>query len=236
MHANNEIGNLLDIAAVGDLAEKYGAWFHSDTVQSVGHYVHDLRKIKVHGMTAAAHKFHGPKGVGFTFLRKDKKIVPFVYGGAQERNMRGGTENVYGIIGLAKALEIAYRDMAEHTRHIQSLKMRMIDKLRANIPGVEFNGDSENPDRSLYTVLNVSLPESEENNMLLFNLDLQGISASGGSACSSGATQGSHVLAALYPDSKRGAIRFSFSKYNTIEEIDHVANKLAELTGVMSRP
>ncbi len=236
MHANNEIGNLLDIAAVGDLAEKYGAWFHSDTVQSVGHYVHDLRKIKVHGMTAAAHKFHGPKGVGFTFLRKDKKIVPFVYGGAQERNMRGGTENVYGIIGLAKALEIAYRDMAEHTRHIQSLKTRMIDKLRANIPGVEFNGASENPDRSLYTVLNVSLPESEENNMLLFNLDLQGISASGGSACSSGATQGSHVLAALYPDSKRGAIRFSFSKYNTIEEIDHVANKLAELTGVMSRP
>ncbi len=235
MHANNEVGNLLDIVAVGELAEKYGAWFHSDTVQSVGHYKHDLRKIKVHGMTAAAHKFHGPKGVGFTFLRKDRKIVPFVYGGSQERNMRGGTENVYGIIGLAKALEIAYRDMDDHTRYISMLKARMIEKLKANIPGVGFNGDCTNPERSLYTVLNVSLPESEENNMLLFNLDLQGISASGGSACSSGAAQGSHVLSALYPESRLGAVRFSFSKYNTPEEIDLVANKLAELTGVMTR-
>lgn len=231
MHANNEIGNLLDLHAVGELAEKYHAYFHSDTVQSMGHYRHDAKKLKVHGMTAAAHKFHGPKGVGFKYLRRDKKISPLLFGGAQERNMRGGTENVYGIIGLAKALEIAYRDMDEHTRIIQGLKQRMIGKLRAAIPGVTFHGDSGDVDLSLYTVLNVSLPEAEENNMLLFNLDLQGISASGGSACSSGATQGSHVLAALYPESKRGAVRFSFSKYNTGEEVDYVVEKLSALIG-----
>lgn len=235
MHANNEIGNLLDIQAVGELAEKYHAYFHSDTVQAVGHYRHDLAKIKVHGMTAAAHKFHGPKGVGFKFIRKDKKIQPFLFGGSQERNMRGGTENVYGIIGLAKALEIAYRDMDEHATYIQGLKSRMIEKLKENIPGVSFHGDSGNPDKSLYTVLNVCLPESEENNMLLFNLDLQGISASGGSACSSGATTGSHVLGALYPASRRGAVRFSFSKYNTPEEIDFAVKKLSELTGVLTK-
>ena len=235
MHANNEIGNLLDIETVSQLAEKYQAYFHSDTVQSVGHYRHDLKKLKIHGMTAAAHKFHGPKGTGFKYLRKDKKIIPFLYGGSQERNMRGGTENVYGIIGLAKALEIAYRDMNEHTQIIKGLKQRMIEKLRATIPGVSFHGDSANLERSLYTVLNVSLPEADENNMLLFNLDLQGISASGGSACSSGATVGSHVLAALYPGSKRGAVRFSFSKYNTAEEVDYVVKSLAELTGVLTR-
>ena len=235
MHANNEIGNLLDIEQVSGLAEKYQAYFHSDTVQTVGHYRHDLKKLKVDGMTAAAHKFHGPKGVGFQYLRRDKKILPFMYGGSQERNMRGGTENVYGIIGLAKALEIAYRDMDEHTRLIKGLKLRMIEKLRTTIPGVTFNGDSASLDTSLYTVLNISLPEAEENNMLLFNLDLQGISASGGSACSSGATTGSHVLAALYPGSKRGAVRFSFSKYNTVDEVDYVVNKLAELTGVLTR-
>jgi cysteine desulfurase len=229
MHANNEVGNLLDLERVAALCDEFKAYFHSDTVQTVGHYVHDLRKIKVHGLTAAAHKFHGPKGVGFMFIRKDKKIQPFVHGGAQERNMRGGTENVYGIIGLAKALEIAYRDMDEHTRHIATLKSRMIEQLKEHVPGVLFNGDSANLEKSLYTVLNVSLPESDENSMLLFNLDLQGISASGGSACSSGATTGSHVLGALYPESKRGAVRFSFSKYNTIEEIDFAVAKLSEL-------
>jgi len=235
MHANNEVGNLLDLQRVSELAEMYNAYFHSDTVQAVGHYKHDLRQTKVHGMTAAAHKFHGPKGVGFKFIRRDKKILPLVFGGSQERNMRGGTENVYGIIGLAKALEIAYRDMDDHTRHIKNLKSRMIEKLKAHIPGVSFHGDSESVETSLYTVLNVSLPEAEENNMLLFNLDLQGICASGGSACSSGATQGSHVLAALYPGSKRGAVRFSFSRYNTPEEIDVAVKTLAELTGVFTR-
>lgn len=229
MHANNEVGNLLDIKRTGELCKQYQAYFHSDTVQTVGHYPHDLSMLNVHGMTAAAHKFHGPKGIGFMFIRKDKKIQPFVHGGAQERNMRGGTENVYGIIGLAKALEIAYRDMNDHTKHIEELKRTMIDKLRASIPGVTFHGDSANLERSLYTVLNVSLPESDENDMVLFNLDLQGISASGGSACSSGATQGSHVLGALYPESKRGAVRFSFSKYNQPEDVDIAVKVLAEL-------
>ena len=232
MQANNEVGNLLDIKYVGDLCHNYQAYFHSDTVQTVGHYRHDLSAIKVHGMTAGAHKFHGPKGSGFMFIRKDKKIRPFVYGGAQERNMRGGTENVYGVIGLAKALEIAYREMDDHIRNITALKARMIGKLKEQIPGVSFHGDSDNLERSLYTVLNVSLPESDDNSMLLFNLDLQGISVSGGSACSSGATTGSHVLGALYPGSKRGAVRFSFSKYNTSQEIDFAVAKLAELCKV----
>jgi len=229
MHANNEIGNLLDIEAVGNLCHTYQAYLHSDMVQTVGHYRHDMKKLKVHGMAAAAHKFHGPKGVGFMYLNKDKKIHSFMQGGAQERNMRGGTENVYGIIGLAKALEICYRDMDEHKAYIEGLKSRMIEKLKEAVPGVTFHGDSENLDRSLYTVLNVSLPESEENEMLLFNLDLQGISVSGGSACASGASTGSHVLGAIYPNSKRGAVRFSFSKYNKPEEVDFVANKLAEI-------
>ena len=229
MHANNEIGNLLNIQRVGDLCATHKAFFHSDTVQTIGHYKYDMRNLQVCGMTSAAHKFHGPKGIGFMYIRKDKKIHSFIYGGAQERNMRGGTENVYGIIGMAKALEIAYRDMHEHVPYIKGLKARMIEKLREQIPGVTFNGDSADLEESLYTVLNVSLPESEENEMLLFNLDLQGISVSGGSACSSGATTGSHVLGALYPGSKRGAVRFSFSKYNTSEEIDFTVNKLAEL-------
>jgi cysteine desulfurase len=229
MHANNEIGNLLDLQYVADLCNEHKAFFHSDTVQTVGHYKHDMKQLQVCGMAAAGHKFHGPKGVGFMYIRKEKKIHSFIQGGAQERNMRGGTENVYGIMGLAKALEIAYRDMHDHTQHIQGLKSRMIEKLKTHIPGVSFNGDSANAEKSLYTVLNVSLPESEENEMLLFNLDLQGISASGGSACSSGATTGSHVLSTLYPESKKGAVRFSFSKYNTIEEIDFTVNKLATL-------
>ena len=229
MHANNEIGNLLPIEQVGELGKKYNAYFHSDTVQTMGHYRHDLKKLTVHGLTAAAHKFHGPKGVGFMYINKDKKIQAVMHGGAQERNMRGGTENVYGIIGLAKALEICYREMGEHQAYITGLKSYMIDKLRAELPGVRFHGDSDNLTKSLYTVLNVSLPESDENEMVLFNLDLQGISASGGSACSSGATTGSHVLGALYPGSQRGAVRFSFSKYNTREEIDFTVEKLAEL-------
>jgi cysteine desulfurase len=232
MHANNEIGNLLDMERVGDLCQQYQAYFQSDTVQTMGHYRHDLKKLKVHGLTAAAHKFHGPKGVGFMYINKDKKIHSLIHGGAQERNMRGGTENVYGIIGLAKALEICYREMDEHESHIKKIKAHMAAKLTEAIHDVSFNGDSSNLQKSLYTVLNVSLPESEENDMLLFNLDLQGISASGGSACSSGASTGSHVLGALYPNSKRGAVRFSFSKYNTLQEIDHVVNKLAEICRV----
>lgn len=229
MHANNEIGNLLDLKEVGQLCHTAQAYFHTDAVQAVGHYRHDLKNIMVHGLTSAAHKYHGPKGVGFMYIQKDKKINPFIHGGAQERNMRGGTENVYGIVGMAKALEIAYRDMDDHVKKITALKSRMIQKLTECIPGVTFSGDSANLDKSLYTLLNVSFPESDQNEMLLFNLDLQGISVSGGSACSSGASTGSHVLNALYPESKRGAVRFSFSKYNTAEEIDAVVEILKNL-------
>ncbi|MGK7389347.1 MAG: cysteine desulfurase family protein [Candidatus Cyclobacteriaceae bacterium M2_1C_046] len=229
MHANNEIGNIYDIHRIGELCKEYNAFFHSDTVQTVGHYPHDLSTLNIDGITAAAHKFHGPKGAGFMFVRKKSRIDPLIYGGAQERNMRGGTENVYGIIGLAKALEIAYRDMEDHHKYIQGLKTRMIEKLKASIPGVGFNGTSADPRQSLYTVLNVCLPESENNDMILFNLDLKGISASGGSACSSGASKGSHVLQAIKVNPRRGAVRFSFSKFNTEEEIDYAVEVLADL-------
>jgi cysteine desulfurase len=229
MHANNEIGNLLDLQRTGEICAQYNAYFHSDTVQTMGHYRHDMRKLQVSAMTAAAHKFHGPKGVGFMYLKKDRKISPMVSGGSQERNMRGGTENTYGIVGLAAALEIAYRDMDDHERHIKALKKQMINALIEKIPGVSFNGESGNIEKSLYTVLSVSLPESEENELLLFNLDISGISASGGSACSSGAAAGSHVINALYPGSRRAPLRFSFSKFNTSEEINFAADKLAGL-------
>lgn len=228
MHANNEIGNIIDLDRLGDLCENYDAIVHSDTVQTMGHYKHDLSKLKLHCITGAGHKFHGPKGAGFMYIDKNTKIAPFIHGGAQERNMRGGTENVYGIIGTAKALEIAYRDMEEHQVYIQGLKDRMISKLKNTIEGVGFNGESENKDRSLYTVLNVCLPPSPDNDMLLFTLDINGISASGGSACSSGASKGSHVLSGINADPNRGAVRFSFSKYNTPEEIDYAAEKVAE--------
>jgi cysteine desulfurase len=229
MHANNEIGNLTDISAIGELCVQHGAIFHSDTVQTVGHYTHNLQELKVHFMVGAAHKFHGPKGVGFIYISNACKIHPFITGGSQERNMRGGTENVYGIIGLAKAMEIAYRDMVQHQTYIQQLKSRMISRLRETIEDVSFNGDCENPDKSLYTVLNVSLPPSDIHDMLLFNLDIHKISASGGSACSSGTSIGSHVLQALNCDSNRASVRFSFSKYNTVHEIDQAVAILSAM-------
>ncbi len=229
MHGNNEIGNLTDIAAVGELCQEYHAIFHSDTVQTLAHYPHQLDHLKVHCMAGSAHKFHGPKGVGLLYIKKGYKICPFIHGGAQERNMRGGTENLYGIVGLAKALEIGYENMGNHRHHILGLKKRMIEKLKEHIPEVRFNGCSADLEQSLYTVLNVSLPASPDNDMLLFNLDLHKISASGGSACTSGAATGSHVLKALHTDANRGAVRFSFSKYNTTEEIDYVVSTLASL-------
>ncbi|HWZ36281.1 MAG TPA: aminotransferase class V-fold PLP-dependent enzyme, partial [Mucilaginibacter sp.] len=228
MHANNEIGTLTDIARVGDLCEQYNAIFHCDTVQTMGHYPHDLGKLKIHFLTCAAHKFHGPKGVGFLHINHKIKIKPFIYGGAQERNMRGGTENLYGIVGLAKALELAYTHIEEHGVYIQGLKSYMIEQLKAAIPGVLFNGEID-ADKSLYTVLNVSFPETDMADMLLFNLDIAGISVSGGSACSSGTDIGSHVLTAIGASSTRPSVRFSFSKDNTKEEIDFVVSKLKEL-------
>lgn len=228
MHANNELGNLTDIARVSALCEQYGAIFHSDTVQTMGHYKHDLKELHIDFITGAAHKFHGPKGVGFLYINGKNKIKPLLFGGAQERNMRGGTENVYGIMGLAKALELAYEHMEEHRLHIQSLKDYMKEQLTQKIAGVSFNGVTEEKD-SLYTVLNVSLPPSDMADMMLFNLDIKGISASGGSACSSGSDIGSHVLRGIGVDPSRPSVRFSFCKHNTREEIDYVISELEKI-------
>jgi cysteine desulfurase len=235
MHGNNEIGNLNNLQEIGNLCEKYQAFFHSDTVQTIGHFPIDLQKLKVHAIAGAAHKFHGPKGVGFMYLKNDKKIHPFITGGSQERNMRGGTENVYGIVGLAKALEIAIIEMEDHKKYIINLKGYMKQRLVETFDSIGFNGESGNVENSLYTVLNVSFPPSADNDMLLFNLDIHKIAASGGSACSSGSSGGSHVLAAINADKNRANIRFSFSKYNTKEEIDYVIGKLAEIYKLENR-
>ncbi len=226
MHANNEIGTLTDINLAGNLCEQYNAIFHSDTVQTMGHYKHDLAQLKAHFLVCAAHKLHGPKGVGFLHINHKIKINPMIFGGSQERNMRGGTENFYGIVGLAKALEIAYADIENHEHYIQGLKDYMIAGLK-EVDGVDFNGEIQ-PEKSLYTVLNVSFPSMEMADMLLFNLDINGISASGGSACSSGSNIGSHVLTAIGADPNRPAVRFSFSKFNTKEEIDYTLVKIKE--------
>lgn len=227
MHANNEIGNMLDIHAVGELCKKYNAVFHSDTVQTVGHFPFDLRKTPVHFITGAAHKFHGPKGVGILYINENVKIKPFVHGGGQERNMRAGTENLYGIIGFAKALELATADYEMDRTKIGQLKNYMMEELKKNIPSVTFNGDPCG--KSLYTVLSASFPRSEKSEMLLFNLDIHNICASGGSACTSGADAGSHVIKALNNDEGMVTVRFSFSKNNTEEEVDYVVETLKEL-------
>ncbi len=227
MHANNEIGTITDIERVGKLCRQYDSFFHSDTVQTMAHFQYDLSSIPVDFVTCAAHKFHGPKGVGFLYINSRVKINPFITGGAQERNMRGGTENVYGIVGLAKAFEVAMRDLEEDKAHISELKSYMAGKIKEEIPGITFNGDIS--DGNLYTVLNVCFPASADSEMLLFNLDIAGIAVSGGSACSSGSNIGSHVLKAIQSDNSRPSVRFSFSKFNTRDEIDYCIAKLKEI-------
>lgn len=226
MHANNEIGNLLDIYAAGEICKKHDAIFHSDTVQTVGHYKIDLRSKPVHFATGAGHKFHGPKGVGILYVNDNVKIKPIIYGGGQERNMRAGTENLYGIVGFSKALQMADANLEKDTQYIQSLKNYMIEQLEKNISGVQFNGDYKG--KSLYTVLNVSFSKNEKSEMILFNLDINNICVSGGSACSSGADVGSHVIRAINNNPNLVAVRFSFSKHNTKEEVDTVVAKLKE--------
>lgn len=227
MHANNEIGNLLDIDKVGELCRQYSALFHCDTVQTMGHLPLDLSKTNVTFLACGAHKFNGPKGVGFIYINHSTKITPYLTGGSQERNMRGGTENAYGIIGMAKALSLAYDHLEQEKNQIQGIKTYMIEQLQKHIPDVRFNGDHLHS--SLYTVLNVSFPPTPFAEMLLFKLDIAGISASGGSACSSGSSIGSHVLAALHTDPSRPNVRFSFGRQNTKEEIDYVISKLKEM-------
>jgi cysteine desulfurase len=227
MHANNEIGNMIDIHAVGEICKKYNAIFHSDTVQTVGHFPFNLRNTPVHFITGAGHKFHGPKGVGILYINENIKITPFVHGGSQERNMRAGTENLYGIVGFAKALEIASQEYEKESNYIKRLKLYMMEQLKSNINGVVFNGDPLGA--SLYAVLSVSFPKTEKSEMILFNLDINNICASGGSACTSGADQGSHVIRAINNNPNQITVRFSFCKHNTTAEIDQVVEKLIEL-------
>jgi len=227
MHANNEIGNILDIHSVGGLCKMYGAIFHSDTVQTIGHFPFDLRNTPVHFVTAAGHKFHGPKGVGLLYINENVRINPFILGGSQERNMRAGTENVYGVVGFAKALELATAAYEADSSFIKGLKVYMMEQLKKHVKGVSFNGDPLG--RSLYTVLSVSFPKTEKSEMLLFNLDINHICASGGSACTSGVEQGSHVIRAINNNPNQITVRFSFSKHNTREEVDTVVGKLKDL-------
>lgn len=229
MHANNEIGNLIDLKEIGVICKEYNALFHSDTVQSIARYKLDLKKVNINAVLGSAHKFHGPKGMGFMYINSSTRIPPYILGGGQERDMRAGTENVYGIVGLAKAMEIAYDQLSVNRKLIESLKSRMIKGLKRIIPGVEFNGLSGDIKGSLYSVLSVSLPPSDKNEMILFQLDLKGIAASGGSACGSGALKGSHVISALKTDNERTTIRFSFSKFNTPEEVDYTIDKIKEI-------
>jgi cysteine desulfurase len=230
MHANNEIANLNDIDYIGQLCEKYNALFHTDTVQTMGHYLHHPAQQKIHFLTASAHKFHGPKGVGFLYCRKGQQITRLIHGGGQESGNRAGTENIPGIIGMTKALELAYTTMEEDRNHIQSLKTQLINSLNEALPNVLYNGNSAKIDKSLYTVLSVSLPAA--NTDLLHYLDSEGIAVSGGSACSGGSA--SHVLKALGTDPSRTTIRFSFSKFNTPDELSQVTEKLAAVYGLVA--
>lgn len=227
MHGNNEVGNLNPIEQIAEICNRYGAIFHTDTVQTMGHYAYDLKELKADFIVGSAHKFHGPKGTGFLYRRKGNEVIPILYGGSQENKGRAGTENVAGIIGLAKALEISYRDLAADKTLISQLKSRLIGRLKTQIPGIEFNGNSVKLKESLYTVLSVSLPPLSLGIDALSVLDQQNICASGGSACSSHSKNGSHVLHALGHDARRNVIRFSFSRFNTESEIDYAADCLA---------
>ena len=229
LHANNEIGTIQDITAIGDICKEHNAIFHSDTVQTMAHYRYDLQKINVDFIAASAHKFHGPKGVGFVYISDNIKISPLLSGGSQERNMRAGTENLIGIAAIAHAMEMAYEKMEEETEYIKGIKSHMITELKKHITQVKFNGMCDDIDNSLYTVLSCSFTETPIAEMLLFNLDIKGIACSGGSACTSGSNKGSHVIQEINPNSKRPSVRFSFSKYNTIEEVDYVVDVLKGL-------
>lgn len=223
MHANNEIGNLMPLDKVSQLCADAGALFHCDTVQTMGYYPIDLEETRLSFLSGSAHKFYGPKGVGFVYINSDNIIKPYLDGGAQERNMRGGTENIYGIVGLAAALKKAIAEREARAAKIQDVKDYFRASLREHYPQVQINGD---PDQAHFKVLSVSFPESSKGDLLLMNMDLNGISASGGSACSSGIDVGSHVIGALHPDSLRHTVRFSFSHHNERAEVDAVVGKL----------
>lgn len=231
MHANNEIGNLLDVEKVQQLCEANNALFHTDTVQTLGHYPMDLSKLKVDFASCSAHKLHGPKGVGFAFVRKSLNFKPQITGGGQERNLRSGTENVYGVVGMAKAFEMAMADLEQHKKHIEDLKSYTIQKLTEEIPGVEFNGLSADLEKSLYTVLNIRLPFKDA--LIGFELELKGIAVSQGSACSSGASKVSTVIqSVLSPEmiERITPVRISYSCYNTREDVDALVSVLKQIS------
>ena len=230
MHANNEIGTLADIHAIGLLCEQYDAIFHSDTVPAMGNVLYNLSDMPVHFVTASAHKFYGPKGVGFLYVKSGTRIPSLILGGGQERNMRAGTENVPAIAGMAFALEKCINNLEKKSAHLWKLKNHMKKRLMEEVPGVKFNGEIEEG-KSVPTVLNVAMPSSASDSMLLFNLDINGVSASGGSACTSGSVKGSHVLAGLGHDPHRcsNSVRFSFGWPNTLEEIDYAVDKVKEI-------
>ncbi len=233
MHINNEIGNKIDIDAICELCQEHNALFHSDTVQSIGHYHWDVQKTPVDFMTAAAHKFHGPKGIGFAFIRKNSGINPLIFGGAQERGLRAGTEPLQNIVGLEAAFLSAYENLDSEREYIEGLKQHFLERLKKDLPGAKFNGYCDDLDRSTYTIVNVCLPFDEQKSlMLLFHLDLKGIACSKGSACQSGSDQGSHVLTEILSaeDLKKPSLRFSFSFYNNKEEIDYVVDVLKEFS------
>lgn len=229
MHINNEIGNILPLDKVCDLCKKYDALFHSDTVQTIGHYQLDLQETPVDFITASAHKFHGPKGVGFAYFKKRFGIKPLFHGGDQEKGARSSTENVHSILGMDKALDLAYSKLEADSKTIIDLKQYFIQKLSNQIEGVQFNGTSKDLNKSTYTVLNVRFPVN--NDFLLFSLDMHGIAVSGGSACQSGSNKGSHVLSEILQDEEldKTSVRFSFSKYTAKEDIDYTILKIKEL-------
>ena len=229
MLVNNEIGNILDVKKVGNLCKVNNALFHCDAVQYIGHYNLDLSEINIDFLASSAHKFHGPKGVGFMYIRKNSGLKPLILGGEQERGLRAGTEAVHNIVGMETAINLAYDNLQEEKKYISSLKSYFINELKKSIPGVKFNGLSGQSEYSTYTLVNVCLPfTSEQGQVLLFQLDLKGIACSKGSACQSGSLKGSHVLSEILSDDdmQKPSIRFSFSIYNTKEEIDYVINTL----------
>ena len=231
MHANNEIGTMIDLDAVSKICTEHNALFHSDTVQTMGFYPINVSDTKIHFLNGSAHKFHGPKGVGFVYIKGDSMLKPFIDGGSQERNMRGGTENTAGIIGLATALELAYQNLDVTKQKIIGLRKLLKNKLLEQFQDIQFIGDTEGGN---FKILNVSFPPSPKSELMLFNLDISGISASGGSACSSGAEGGSHVLDALAIDPSRKCIRFSFSHLNTEADVLFLLEKLKKMTPVVN--
>ena len=230
MHINNEIGTILDLERVSNLCKTHDALFHTDAVQGVGHYAIDLEQIAVDFLSAAAHKFHGPKGIGFSFVRKNSGLQPFILGGSQERGLRAGTESVHNIVGMAKALEIAYAKLEDEQQYLKELKAQAIKQLTDAFPDIHFNGCCSDMERSTFTLVNVALPISEEKASLLnFHLDLNGIACSKGSACQSGSAKGSHVLEEVVPVALKNwpSIRFSFSVFNTQDDVDYLVKTLA---------